>query len=66
MTRYVYFILWDDVWRISRRNWKRFLQHVASGAQWNVEDFRAKRIGETSSITDLDAETAAGMLEDLP
>lgn len=43
-----------EVYRLSDKNYKKFLQHVADNkGDWNLEDFGGKAIGSVVDVTDM-------------
>ena len=52
-------------YRVSERNYKRFLKDVAAGKDWNLEDYGKEVGSRTEQVTDITAEEAQAKLDDL-
>lgn len=51
------------VWKLSDRNYKRYLRQVASGKEWNLNDF-GRNLGFIDlNVTDIEPEAAQDLLK---
>lgn len=57
-----YLTSYGRIWRVTERNYKRFLKDVADGKLWDLDDY-GKPIGDAISVTDIDCEQAEDMLK---
>jgi hypothetical protein len=62
--RYVYVTCMGTLWRVGRRNWKRFLRDFLAGEQPDLDDYGTMLAIHMENVTDLCAEWAQDLLDD--
>lgn len=64
---YKYVSCFDGVWRLTKRNYRRFLERAASGKMWDLNDFGVQVVPNIDlNASDMNWQEAQYLLQELP